>query len=87
MKYFVLKQDKQVGEIKDYRKQPDIDKDFARFIRREALHAVLIEQSNNKPGYLQYANKLGLPMYEINGANWIDLLVRRYYSIGNHNVS
>jgi hypothetical protein len=37
MKYFVLKQDKQVVEIKGYLKRPGIDKDFARFIHREAL--------------------------------------------------
>lgn len=59
MKYFVLKQDKHVVEIDDYLKQPNIDPEFARFIKREALHEVLVEQSNNKPNYLQYANKLG----------------------------
>jgi threonyl-tRNA synthetase len=59
MKYFVLKQDKQVVEINKYLEQPGIDNEFARFIRREALHEVLIEQSNDKPSYLQYANKLG----------------------------
>lgn len=59
MKYFVLKQDKQIAEISDYLKQPSINPEFAQFIKREALHEVLLEQSNDKPNYLQYANKLG----------------------------
>lgn len=59
MKYFVLRQDKQIAEISDYLEQPDINPEFARFIKREALHEVLVEQSNDKPNYLQYANKLG----------------------------
>jgi threonyl-tRNA synthetase len=59
MKYFVLKQDKQIAEISDYLKQPNINSEFAQFIKREALHEVLVEQSNDKPNYLQYANKLG----------------------------
>lgn len=59
MKYFVLKQDKQVVQIDDYLKQPDINPEFARFIRREALHEVLVKQYNDKPAYLQYANKFG----------------------------
>jgi len=59
MKYFILKQDKQVIQIDDYLKQSDINPEFAQFIRREALHEVLVKQSNNRPAYLQYANKLG----------------------------
>ena len=59
MKYFVLNQNKQVVEINDYLKQPGIDSEFARFIRREALGEILVEQSNDKPSYLRYANKLG----------------------------
>jgi threonyl-tRNA synthetase len=110
MKYFVLKQDKHVVQINDYLKQPDINLEFARFIRREALHEVLVEQSNDKPAYLHYANKLGfrwepnadighvqydykanlmrrlvqdyarqlvhelgMPVYEVNGANMFNL--------------
>lgn len=110
MKYFVLQQDKQIVEVNDYLKQPGIDSEFARFIRREALHEVLVEQSNDKPSYLQYANKLGfrwepnadighvqydykanlmrrlvqdyarqlvhelgMPIYEVNGANMFNL--------------
>jgi len=59
MKYFVLKQDKQIAEISDYLKQPNINPEFAQFIRREALNEVLVAPSNEKPNYLQYANKLG----------------------------
>lgn len=59
MKYFVLKQDKQIVGIEDYLKQPDINSEFARFIRREALREVLVEQSSVKPAYLKYANRLG----------------------------
>jgi threonyl-tRNA synthetase len=110
MKYFVLQKDKQIVEINDYLKQSGIDNEFARFIRREALHEVLVEQSNDKPAYLQYANKLGfrwepnadighvqydykanlmrrlaqdyarqlvhelgMPVYEVNGANMFNL--------------
>ncbi len=110
MKYFVLNQNKQVVEIKDYLKQPGINPEFARFIRREALRKVLVKQSNDKPSYLQYANKLGfrwepnadighvqydykanlmrrlvqdyarqlvhelgMPVYEVNGANMFNL--------------
>jgi len=59
MKYFILKQDKKVVEIDNYLKQEGINSEFARFVRREALGEVLVEQSNDKPAYLQYANKLG----------------------------
>jgi threonyl-tRNA synthetase len=59
MKYFVLKQNKQVMQIDDYLRQPDKNPDLVRFIRREALNEVLVEQSNDRPRYLQYANKLG----------------------------
>lgn len=121
MKYFVLQQDKHVVEINDYLKQPGIDNDFARFIRREALHEILVGQSNDKPSYLQYANKLGfrwepnadighvqydykanmmrrlvqdyarqlvhelgMPVYEVNGANMFSLnhpVVEAYASL------
>lgn len=121
MKYFVLKQDKQVVEINDYLKQPGINNEFAWFIRREALHEVLVEQSNDKPAYLQYVNKLGfrwepnadighvqydykanlmrrlvqdyarqlvhelgMPVYEVNGANMFNLnhpVVEKYASL------
>jgi threonyl-tRNA synthetase len=110
MKYFVLNQNKQIVEINDYLKQPGIDNEFARFIRREALGEILVEQSNDKPSYMQYANKLGfrwepnadighvqydykanlmrrlvqdyarqlvhelgMPIYEVNGANMFSL--------------
>lgn len=59
MKYFILQPDKKVVEIADYLKQKDIDPEFARFVRREALGEVLVRQSNDKPSYLQYANRLG----------------------------
>lgn len=59
MKYFILQQDKKVVAVKDYLKQPGIDSEFARFIRRKALGEILVEQSNDRPRYLQYANKLG----------------------------
>ena len=121
MKYFVLKQDKRVIEVSDYLKEPGINREFARFIRREALHEVLVEQSNDKPAYLQYANKLGfrwepnadighvqydykanlmrrlvqdyarqlvhelgMPIYEVNGANMFNLshpVVEAYASL------
>lgn len=121
MKYFVLKQDKQVAQIDDYLKQPGIDNEFARFIKREALSEILIEQSNDRPDYLQYANKLGfhwepnadighvqydykanlmrrlvqdyarqlvhelgMPVYEVNGANMFNLnhpVVEAYASL------
>jgi threonyl-tRNA synthetase len=59
MKYFILSQDKKVIAIKDYLKRPDIDPDFARFVRREALGEVLVAQSNARPAYLKYARKFG----------------------------
>lgn len=110
MKYFILNQQKQVVKIDDYLKLPEIDSEFARFIRREALGEVLVEQSNDRPAYLAPANKLGfnweanadighvqynykanlmrrlvqeyarqlvhdlgLPVYEVNGANMFSL--------------
>lgn len=59
MKYFILKQNKEVVAISDYLKQKDINPDFARYVRREALGEIVVEQSNDKPNYLHYANKLG----------------------------
>ena len=59
MKYFILNQEKSVVEIDDYLKQPQIDLEFARFVRREALGEVLVKQSNDKPAYLAPASKLG----------------------------
>jgi len=59
MKYFILNQQKQVFEIEDYLKLPKIDSEFERFIRREALSEILVEQSNDKPAYLAPASKLG----------------------------
>jgi threonyl-tRNA synthetase len=110
MKYFILQQDKEVVEVADYLKQKGIDREFARFVRREALGEVLVKQSNDKPSYLQHANKLGfrwepnadighvqynykanlmrrlvqdyarqlvrelgMPVYEVNGANMFNL--------------
>src|SRR5690242_18311432 len=59
MKSFVLLQDKRVVQVDDYLKRENIDPEFARFVRREALGEVLVEQSNAKPSYLRAANKLG----------------------------
>ena len=59
MKYFILDQQKQVIEIDDYLKLSNIDSEFARFVRREALNEVLVKQSNDKPAYLAPANRLG----------------------------
>lgn len=59
MRYFILNQKKQVVEIDDYLKLPKIDSEFERFIRREALGEILVEQSNDKPLYLEPASKLG----------------------------
>lgn len=59
MKYFVLDQEHQVIHVKQYLKRAHIDLEFARFVRREALGEVLVAQSNDKPAYVQYANKLG----------------------------
>ena len=110
MKYFVLNQNRQVVEIDDYLKLSGLDSEFVRFIRREALGEILVEQSNDRPSYLQYANKfgfrwepnadighlqydykanlmrrlvqdyarqlvheLGMPVYEVNGANMFSL--------------
>ncbi len=110
MKYFILNQQKQVVEIDDYLKLRKINSEFARFVRREALGEVLVDQSNDKPAYLAHASKLGfnwepnadighvqynykanlmrrlvqdyarqlvhgigLPIYEVNGANMFSL--------------
>ena len=121
MKYFILNQKKQVVEIEDYLKLPDLDNEFKRFIRREALNEVLVKQSNDKPVYLAHASKLGfnwennadighaqynykanlmrrlvqdyarqlvhgigLPVYEVNGANMFSLqhpVVNAYASL------
>jgi threonyl-tRNA synthetase len=87
VKYFVLNQARQVVQINDYLKQSDINPEFARFIQREALGEILVEQSNNKPAYLQYANKLGFrwePNAEIGNlqcdhkANLMHRLVQNY---------
>lgn len=59
MKYFILNKQKQVVEVDDYLQQPDLDSEFVRFIRREALGEVVAKQANNKPAYLAPANKLG----------------------------
>ena len=59
MKFFVLNQLKQVVEIDDYLKLPEIDSEFERFIRREARGEMLVKQSNDKPAYLTPASKLG----------------------------
>jgi hypothetical protein len=49
MRFFVLQQDKQVVQVDDYLKKADVDPEFARFIRREALGEILVQQSNDKP--------------------------------------
>ncbi len=59
MKYFILSKSGKVVEIDDYLKLPKIDGEFSRFVRREVLGEVLVEQSNAKPKYLVPANKLG----------------------------
>lgn len=121
MKYFILNQQKQAVEIDDYLRLPGLDSEFVRFIRREALGAILVEQSNDKPAYLASASKLGfkwesnadighvqynykanlmrrlvqdyarqlvhdigLPIYEVNGANMFSLkhpVVEAYASL------
>ncbi len=110
MKFFVLSQEKRVIEVDEYLKAPELDPEFARFIRREALGEVLVEQSNDRPAYLAHANRLGfnwepnadaghvqydyqanlmrrlvqeyarqlvhelgMPVYEVNGANMFSL--------------
>jgi threonyl-tRNA synthetase len=110
MKYFILSKDSKVIEIDDYLKLPQINAEFARFVRREALNEVLVKQSNAKPKYLEPACKIGfnweqnadighvqynykanlmrrlvqdyarqlvhgigLPVYEVNGANMFSL--------------
>jgi threonyl-tRNA synthetase len=55
----VLQQDTCVVQVDDYLQKADIDSEFARFVRREALGEILVEPSNDRPGYLRYANKLG----------------------------
>lgn len=59
MQFFILNRDKQRIEIEDYLKRKDIDPEFERFVRREALGEILVKQSNAKPKYLPAANKLG----------------------------
>ena len=59
MKYFILNQSKEVIAVNDYLKLPNIDSEFSRFIRREALGDILVKQSNDKPSYLAHANKVG----------------------------
>lgn len=59
MKYFILEQSKKVVAVSSYLKRENVDPDFSRFVRREALGEVLVAQSNDKPPYLKYANKLG----------------------------
>jgi threonyl-tRNA synthetase len=121
MKFFVLQQNKQVIPVDAYLQRGEIDPDFAQFIRREALGEVFIQPSNDRPRYLQYANRLGfrwepnadsghvqydyranlmrrlvadyarmlvhqlgLPVYEVNGANMFGLshpVVEAYASL------
>ena len=59
MRYFILNQQKQVVEIDDYLKLPNIDNEFMQLIRREVLGEVLVKHSNNNPDYLVPARKLG----------------------------
>ena len=59
MKFFILSQKKQVIEVSDYLKNPSINPEFERFIKREALNEILVKPSNDKPIYLAHANKLG----------------------------
>jgi threonyl-tRNA synthetase len=59
MRFFVLQQDTHVVQVDDYLQRADCDPEFARFVRREALGEVLVTQSNDKPNYLRYANRLG----------------------------
>ena len=110
MRYFILDQQKQVIKIDDYLKMPSVDDEFARYIRREALGEILVAPSNDKPVYLEPANRigfnweanadighiqydykanlmwrlvqdyarqlvreLGMPVYEVNGANMFSL--------------
>jgi threonyl-tRNA synthetase len=59
LRFFVLQQDTHVVEVDDYLQKADIDPEFTRFVRREALGEVLVEPSNDRPSYLRYANSLG----------------------------
>lgn len=59
MQYFILNQQKEMIQIADYLRQADIHPEFAHFIRREALHEILVKQSNDKPAYLAPASKIG----------------------------
>lgn len=59
MKYFILSKSGSVVDVDDYLKLPEIDSEFRRFVRREALGEVLVDQSNARPEYLEPANKLG----------------------------
>lgn len=95
MKYFILDQQKQAIAIDAYLKLPDIDPEFVRFIRREALGEVLVKQSNNKPAYLAPANALGF-RWEANAdighvaynykANLMRRLVQAYARHLVHNI-
>jgi threonyl-tRNA synthetase len=136
MKFFVLQQDKDAVPVDDYLKRADIELDFARFIRREALGELFVQPSTDRPRYLHHANRfgfrwepnadnghvqydyranlmrrlvqdyarqliheLGLPVYEVNGANMFSLnhpVVEAYASLygdrlyqfgsGNHQI-
>src|SRR6266702_3416629 len=59
MRFFVLQQDTHVVQVDDYLKKAGIDLEFARYLRREALGEILVQPSNDKPGYLRYAHRLG----------------------------
>ncbi len=59
MKFFVLNQAKQKVEVEKYLNRPDISPEFARFVRREALGEILVDQNNDRPKYLGAANRLG----------------------------
>ena len=121
MRFFVLQQNTHVVQVDDYVQRADSDPEFARFLRREALGEILVQPSNDKPGYLRYANRLGfrwephaesgqvqydykanlmrrlvqdyarqlvhelgMPVYEVNGANMFSLnhpVVEAYASL------
>jgi threonyl-tRNA synthetase len=59
LRFFVLQQDQHVVQVDGYLQRADLDPEFARFVRREALGEVLVEPSNDRPSYLRYANRLG----------------------------
>ena len=58
MKYFILDQKRSVVAVNDYLKMDVIDSELARFIRREALNEILVEQSNDRPEYLAPVSKI-----------------------------